>query len=110
MNSFGNEEHVYSLSFQPECHRQVFASACLRGQLLLYDEQCSYRPVELMKNRRPFTSVCFNPVDDRILASANINDGLEIWDIRNSQKYIFHSQLKNKIRPFSSNVILFAGH
>ena len=86
MSFVAENKVVCGLSFQPGCHRKVFASACSDGQLVLYDEQCSYKPVELVTDRQPFMSVCFNPVDDRILASANKKDGVEIWDIRNSQK------------------------
>ena len=43
--------------------------------------------IALAEKDAPFHSVMFHPVDNRIVASANSQYGVELWDVREPNKY-----------------------
>ena len=45
-------------------------------------------PFVLAESRTPMHSVHHNPVDSRLLASANSKDGIALWDIRVPKQYV----------------------
>ncbi|CAH1791672.1 unnamed protein product, partial [Owenia fusiformis] len=80
---FLHEEAVYGLSADPN-NSSVFASACDDGRILVYDirEPPSSEPFCLANYVSPMHSVMYNPVEPRLLATANSKEGLGLWDIR----------------------------
>lgn len=54
-----------------------------------------------------FHSVMFNPVEPRLLATANSKEGVGLWDIRKPQRWVpfIHMVLKSPPPQLSGNVI-----
>ena len=54
---------------------------------------CNAEPFVLADSRTPMHSVHHNPVDPRLLASANSKDGIALWDVRVPKLYVLRSSL-----------------
>ena len=83
VNFFLHEKPVYGLSVHPH-NDNVFASACDDGRVLIYDIRGS-SAIEtfcLAQYKTAFHSVMFNPVEPRMLATANAKEGVSMWDVR----------------------------
>ena len=63
--------------------------------------------VALAEKDSSFHSVMFHPVDNRIVATANAEDGAELWDVREPRKYLVEIKknylLKSMLINFDSN-------
>ncbi|XP_012523376.1 DDB1- and CUL4-associated factor 5 [Monomorium pharaonis] len=81
LNIFLHEKPVYGLSIHPH-NDEVFASACDDGRVLIYDIRSNNAMETLAQYKSAFHSVMFNPVDPRMLATANAKEGVSMWDIR----------------------------
>ncbi|KYM76206.1 DDB1- and CUL4-associated factor 5 [Atta colombica] len=81
LNIFLHEKPVYGLSIHPH-NDEVFASACDDGRVLIYDIRTNNAMETLAQYKSAFHSVMFNPVDPRLLATANAKEGVSMWDIR----------------------------
>lgn len=83
LNFFLHEKPVYGLSIHPH-NDNVFASACDDGRVLIYDIRGSSTTETfcLAQYKTAFHSVMFNPVDSRMLATANAKEGVSMWDVR----------------------------
>ncbi|XP_032691163.1 DDB1- and CUL4-associated factor 5 [Odontomachus brunneus] len=83
LNFFLHEKPVYGLSIHPH-NDNVFASACDDGRVLIYDIRGSSATETfcLAQYKTAFHSVMFNPVDPRMLATANAKEGVSMWDVR----------------------------
>ncbi|CAG2053544.1 unnamed protein product, partial [Timema podura] len=88
---FLHEQPVYGISMDP-LNDNVFASACDDGRVLLYDirEPTNAEPFCLASYPSAFHAVMFNPVEPRILTTANSKEGVGLWDIRRPRKVIVH--------------------
>lgn len=89
LNYFRHERVVHSIALNYECN-SLFATACDDGKIRVFDtrQPCTAElpSVVLAKKDAPFHSVMFNPVDNRIVATANAKHGTELWDIREPNK------------------------
>ncbi|XP_063226237.1 DDB1- and CUL4-associated factor 5 isoform X2 [Bacillus rossius redtenbacheri] len=83
---FLHDQPVYGISIDP-LNDNVFASACDDGRILLYDirEHVNPDPFCLAKYNLAFHAVMFNPVEPRIITTANAKEGVGLWDIRKPQ-------------------------
>ena len=83
MNFFLHEKPVYGLSVHPH-NSNVFASACDDGRILIYDIRGSsvMETFCLARYKTAFHSVMFNPVEPRMVATANAKEGVSMWDLR----------------------------
>ncbi|XP_029164290.1 DDB1- and CUL4-associated factor 5 isoform X2 [Nylanderia fulva] len=82
LNFFLHEKPVYGLSIHPH-NDDIFASACDDGRVLIYDIRTSTTETScLAQYKSAFHSVMFNPVDARMLATANAKEGVSMWDVR----------------------------
>lgn len=83
LNFFLHGKPVYGLSIHPH-NDNVFASACDDGRILIYDIRVSgaMETFCLAQYKTPFHSVMFNPVEPRMIATANAKEGVSMWDIR----------------------------
>ncbi|XP_074646656.1 DDB1- and CUL4-associated factor 5-like [Tubulanus polymorphus] len=79
---FLHEDAVYGLSTHPT-NNELFASACEDGRILIYDlRQSTSDPFCLANYVSAMHSVMFNPVEPRLIVTANAKDGIGLWDIR----------------------------
>lgn len=85
MNYFLHEKAVFGLSIHPQ-NDFVFGSACDDGRILIYDIRGSKESLCLAQYKSAFHSVMFNPIDSKMLATANAKEGASIWDIRKPLK------------------------
>ncbi|CAN7994818.1 unnamed protein product, partial [Ixodes hexagonus] len=83
MDVFLHEEAVYGLSVEPT-NDSVFASACDDGCIFIYDirEPSSSDPLLLVSSSSAFHAVAYNPVEPRLVATANSKEGVALWDVR----------------------------
>ncbi|GLH03745.1 Retinoblastoma-binding protein 5 homolog [Gryllus bimaculatus] len=83
VNFFLHEQPVYGLSIDP-LNDNVFASACDDGRVLLYDirEHANSEPFCLASYTSSFNAVMFNPLEPRMLTTANSKEGVGLWDVR----------------------------
>ncbi|XP_015609773.1 DDB1- and CUL4-associated factor 5 [Cephus cinctus] len=83
LNYFLHEKPVYGLSIHPH-NDNVFSSACDDGRVLIYDirDSSSTETFCLAQYKTAFHSVMFNPVEPKMLATANANEGVSMWDVR----------------------------
>ncbi|KAM9294101.1 DDB1- and CUL4-associated factor 5 [Gastrophryne carolinensis] len=83
LDVFAHEEAVYGLSVSP-VNDNVFASSSDDGRVLIWDirESPQADPFCLAHYPSAFHSVMFNPVEPRLLATANSKEGVGLWDIR----------------------------
>ncbi|KAG7202814.1 hypothetical protein KM043_009971 [Ampulex compressa] len=91
LNFFLHEKPVYGLSIHPY-NDNVFASACDDGRVLIYDIRgnSSMETFCLAQHKAAFHSVMFNPVESRMLATANAKDGINMWDVRKPLEPVLH--------------------
>ncbi|XP_059810999.1 DDB1- and CUL4-associated factor 5 [Hypanus sabinus] len=82
VNVFPHDDAVYGLSVSP-VNDNVFASSSDDGRVLIWDiRDCHGEPFCLANYPSAFHSVMFNPVEPRLLATANSKEGVGLWDIR----------------------------
>ncbi|XP_046402157.1 DDB1- and CUL4-associated factor 5 isoform X2 [Ischnura elegans] len=86
---FLHEQPVYGLSVDP-LNDNVFASACDDGRVLIFDirEPASTEPFCLAGYTSAFHAVMFNPVEPRLLTTANSKEGVGLWDIRKPRQVV----------------------
>ncbi|KAG8237894.1 hypothetical protein J437_LFUL017042 [Ladona fulva] len=86
---FLHEQPVYGLSIDP-LNDNVFASACDDGRVLIFDirEPASTEPFCLAGYTSAFHAVMFNPVEPRLLTTANSKEGVGLWDIRKPRQVV----------------------
>lgn len=85
---FMHEDAVYGLSPDPT-NPNVFASACDDGRVLIYDTRDSCAdPFCLANYMSSMHSVMYNPVEPRLLATANAKEGVGLWDVRKPRSCI----------------------
>ncbi|XP_069682679.1 DDB1- and CUL4-associated factor 5 isoform X2 [Periplaneta americana] len=89
LDYFLHEQPVYGLSIDP-INDNVFASACDDGRVLIYDirEPVSTEPFCLASYTSAFHAVMFNPVESRILTTANSKEGVGLWDVRKPRQVV----------------------
>ena len=79
---FLHEEPVYGVSVNPE-NSNIFLTACSDGRVLQYDLRDSGRnPSMLTGCSHAFHAVTHNPVEPRLVATANQKQGAGLWDVR----------------------------
>ncbi|XP_076233654.1 uncharacterized protein LOC143178735 isoform X2 [Calliopsis andreniformis] len=83
VNFFLHKKPVYGLSIHPH-NGNVFASACGDGRVLIYDIRgsSSTETFCLAQYKTAFHSVMFNPMEPKMLATANAKEGVSMWDVR----------------------------
>ncbi|XP_067119886.1 DDB1- and CUL4-associated factor 5-like [Centruroides vittatus] len=83
LDVFLHEEAVYGLSVDP-MNDNVFASACDDGRILICDirEHGTSDPFVLANYNSAFHAVMYNPVEPRLIATANSKEGVGLWDVR----------------------------
>ncbi|KAI5746116.1 hypothetical protein M8J77_000033 [Diaphorina citri] len=82
-----HERPVYGLSVDPS-QDAIFASACDDGRVLLFDTRSREEATELAVNSGPFHAVMFNPVEARLVATANSKDGIALYDTRKPKEVL----------------------
>ncbi|XP_066593852.1 DDB1- and CUL4-associated factor 5-like [Prorops nasuta] len=89
LNCFLHEKPVYGLSIHPH-NNHVFASACDDGRVLIYDIRASSATETfcLAQYKTAFHSVMFNPMEPRMLATANAKEGVSMWDVRKPMDHV----------------------
>ncbi|WAR18248.1 DCAF5-like protein [Mya arenaria] len=79
---FSHDDAVYGVSPDPT-NPSVFASACDDGRILIYDTRDSCAdPFVLANYASSMHSVMYNPVEPRLLVTANAKEGVGLWDVR----------------------------
>ncbi|XP_052105470.1 DDB1- and CUL4-associated factor 5-like [Mytilus californianus] len=80
---FMHDDAIYGLTSDPN-NVNVFASACDDGRILVFDirEPASTDPFCLANYTSSMHAVAYNPVEPRLLATANAREGIGLWDIR----------------------------
>lgn len=83
VNFFLHQKAVYGLSVHPH-NDNVFASAGDDGRVLIYDIRGSsaMETFCVAQCKTPFHSVMFNPMEPKMLATANDKEGASLWDVR----------------------------
>ncbi|XP_047132399.1 DDB1- and CUL4-associated factor 5 isoform X1 [Hydra vulgaris] len=82
------DEAIYSIDVS--LHDQhFFATAGEDGTVQLCDVRNNNEYTRLAFSGGAFHSVSFNPVDPRLVATANSVDGISLWDIRIPEKKLF---------------------
>ena len=82
LDVFPHDDPVYCVSPHPS-HPELFATACSDGRILLFDLRSSNSdPIELQSTGFPFHGVNYNPIDPRLLVTANQNQGVFLIDAR----------------------------
>ncbi|ESP03038.1 hypothetical protein LOTGIDRAFT_110630, partial [Lottia gigantea] len=89
VDNFMHEDAVYGLSTDPN-NPHVFASACDDGRILIYDirEPADSEPFCLANYVSSMHSVMYNPLDPRLVATANVREGIGLWDVRKPKSCI----------------------
>jgi len=99
---FPHDEPVYGIACHPECS-EIFASASSDGRVMIYDlRQSNSDPVMLHGSSYAFHDVSFNPVDPRLVVTANQNEGVSLLDYRKLNKPIM--KYGSKFRQKSSKI------
>lgn len=79
---FSHDDAVYGLSPDPS-NPNMFASACDDGKVLIFDvRDSSGDPFVLANYTSSMHSVMYNPVEPRLIATANAKEGVGLWDVR----------------------------
>ncbi|KAK3093824.1 hypothetical protein FSP39_020659 [Pinctada imbricata] len=90
MDVFMHDDAVYGLSVDPS-NDNVFASACDDGRILIYDIRLPPQSADafvLANYTSSMHAVMYNPVEPRLLATANAKEGLALWDVRKPRSCI----------------------
>jgi len=103
---FPHDEPVYGMACHPECS-ELFASASSDGRVLVFDlRESNNDPVMLHGSGFAFHDVSFNPVDPRLVVTANQNEGVSLLDYRKLNKpimkYGVSRQKSSKISAMSA--------
>lgn len=82
---------VYGLSVNPQ-NDYVIATAGDDGRILIFDirETNNTDPLCVAKQKTGFHSVMFNPFNSRLLATANSEAGISLWDYRKPREELVH--------------------
>ncbi|XP_045175109.2 uncharacterized protein LOC123536202 [Mercenaria mercenaria] len=79
---FSHDDAVYGLSPDPT-NPYMFATSCDDGRILIFDTRDSCAdPFCLANYTSSMHSVMYNPVEPRLLATANAKEGVGLWDVR----------------------------
>lgn len=74
------------------CDDNVFATACNDGGAFIFDSRGAnenqWDACVTLRSSSPFHAVMHNPVEPRLLATANTKDGVGLWDIRSPKEPI----------------------
>lgn len=83
LDVFRHEEPVYGLSVHPS-NSNIFLTACSDGRVMLFDLRArpGEEPVMLAGYSHAFHAVQFNPVEPRLVVTANQRHGVGLWDVR----------------------------
>jgi len=86
LDYFLHEEPIYGVSVHPD-NDHVFLSAGGDGRVLIYDirQKSGEEPIMLAGYSMAFHAAVFNPMEPRLVATANQQHGLGLWDIRKPQ-------------------------
>ena len=97
LDIFPHDESVYCVNCHPE-QPELFTTACSDGRILLFDLRLSNEdPVMLQGSSYPYHSVSFNPVDSKLLVTANQENGASLIDCRKPNKAImFYGRQRKK--------------
>ncbi|KAB0801590.1 hypothetical protein PPYR_03776 [Photinus pyralis] len=78
-----HKKPVYGLSVNPQSDF-IIATAGDDGRILIFDirESSTVDPLCVAKQKTGFHSVMFNPFNSRLLATANSEEGISLWDYR----------------------------
>ncbi|KAK7591051.1 hypothetical protein V9T40_002664 [Parthenolecanium corni] len=89
LDVFNLEQPVYGISVNP-FDDHVFASAVDDGRILIFDTRLkpSCDPYKLASSKSAFHAVMYNPVEPRLLATANSKKGTALWDVRTANKVL----------------------
>jgi len=89
MDYFLHEEPVYGLSVHPH-QADIFTTACSDGRVLLFDMRLppSTDSIMVAGYSHAFHAVQFNPVEPRLLVTANQKHGMGLWDVRRPGKCV----------------------
>lgn len=81
---------VYGLSVNPECN-SVLATAGDDGRILICDiREPNGDSLILAKQKMGFHSVKYNPLNSRLLVTANSEEGIALWDARKPREVYIH--------------------
>ncbi|KAI1284876.1 DDB1- and CUL4-associated factor 5 [Halotydeus destructor] len=87
-------EAIYGLSVDP-MNDDLFATACNDGSVFIWDlREADFsnnphnEPLLTLRSSNPFHAVMHNPVDPRLVVTANTKDGIALWDLRNHKKCV----------------------
>jgi WD repeat-containing protein 22 len=101
---FPHDEPVYGIACHPECS-ELFASASSDGRVLVFDlRESNNDPVMLHGSGFAFHDVSFNPVDPRLVLTANQNEGVSLLDYRKLNKPIMKYGISQQNQQKSSKI------
>lgn len=77
------DEAVYSINVHPDTDR-IFLTACEDGLVQLWDMRLppTADAVVIASHHAAFQCATFNPIEGRLIATANSRDGVQLWDVR----------------------------
>ncbi|XP_018328592.1 DDB1- and CUL4-associated factor 5 isoform X2 [Agrilus planipennis] len=88
-----HKKPVYGLSVNPQ-NDFIVSTAGDDGRILIFDTRESSTnnadPFCVAKQKTGFHSVMFHPVNPRLLASANSEEGIALWDTRKPKESLIH--------------------
>ncbi|KAK4884518.1 hypothetical protein RN001_000789 [Aquatica leii] len=86
-----HKKPVYGLSVNPQ-NDYIVATAGDDGRILVFDirESNTSDPLCVAKQKTGFHSVMFNPFNSRLLATANSEEGISLWDYRKPKEVLIH--------------------
>ena len=97
-----HDDAIYSISVDP-ANDSLFASACDDGTVQLFDLRQADSASKLAISSSPFHSVMHNPVEPRIIVTANGRDGAQLWDVRIPNTSLLHFSASAGHRRKNSN-------
>uniref|UniRef100_A0A914WYA4 Uncharacterized protein n=1 Tax=Plectus sambesii TaxID=2011161 RepID=A0A914WYA4_9BILA len=90
-------EAVYGLSIHPS-DDNLFMTAAEDGKVHIWDVRTTQHcddALLLASSRFPMQSAMFNPVDGRLVATANAKDGVQLYDVRRLNKVLMQYEGRN---------------
>ena len=89
LDVFRHEEPVYGLSVHPS-NSNIFLTACSDGRVMLFDlrARSGEEPVMLAGYSHAFHAAQFNPVEPRLVVTANQRHGVGLWDVRKPERIV----------------------
>jgi len=104
LDIFPHDEPVYGIACHPECS-ELFASASSDGRVLVFDlRESNNDPVMLHGSGFAFHDVSFNPVDPRLVVTANQNEGVSLLDYRKLNKPIMKYGISRQNQQKNSKI------